>query len=254
MMPVWLEAGTWGLIAACGLLIGALLGWFLHFSARAVAHVMAFGSGILIAALSLDLVGHALDDSGVAILDGLRVAGAFMAGAIIYSLINHRLNTPVARHRKRSVHQAPAQSNNGMAIAVGTLLDAIPESIAIGLMVASGGTLSLATLLAIFISNVPEALSSTSGMRRAGRSGGFMLGLWASMILLSGVFAILGALLFGDASPMVRALVSCVAAGGIFAMVVETMIPEAFSETHELSGLVAALGFVSAVLLQLISG
>ncbi|WP_323813352.1 ZIP family zinc transporter [Cellvibrio sp. NN19] len=243
-MPVWLEAGFWGFVAASALLLGAALGWFVRFPPKAVAYVMAFGSGVLFAALGFDLVGDALAEAGIG-----WVAGGFMAGAAAFSLINHWLNAPV-KHRKRSHHQPSASNNSGMAIAAGTLLDGLPESMAIGLLVASGGKLSLATVAAIFISNIPEALSSTAGMRRAGHSGWFILRLWGGMALLSGVFAIIGAVFFGAAPAYVKALITCIAAGGIFAMVVETMIPEAFAETHELSGLIAALGFILAVMMQ----
>lgn len=245
LIPVWLAAGGWGFIAASALLAGSFLGWFIRFSPRVIAYVMAFGSGILVAALSLELVGEVLAEAGVT-----WVAGGFMLGALVFSLINRRLNWPDAKHRKRSRSQQPATENSGLAIAAGTLLDGIPESMAIGLLVAGGGKLSLATIAAIFISNIPEALSSTVGMRRAGRGGWFMVWLWGGMALLSGVFAILGALFFGAAPPPVKALITCIAAGGIFAMVVETMIPEAFAETHEMSGLIAALGFVASLALQ----
>lgn len=244
-MPVWLEAGFWGFIAASALLLGSALGWFIRFPPKAVAYVMAFGSGVLLAALSFDLVGDALAEAGMH-----WVAGGFMAGALGFSLINYWLNSSGVKHRKRSHRQQPAANNTGVAIAAGTLLDGIPESMAIGLLVASGGKLSLATVAAIFISNIPEALSSTAGMRQAGRSGWFMVRLWGGMAVLSGVFAVIGAVFFGSAPEHIKALITCVAAGGIFAMVVETMIPEAFAETHELSGLIAATGFIIAVTMQ----
>ncbi|WP_049631477.1 ZIP family metal transporter [Cellvibrio sp. pealriver] len=251
-MPVWLEAGFWGFAAASALMLGALLGWFIRFSAKTVAYVMAFGSGILLSALSFELVADAVEQAST-----VWVIAGFMGGALVFSLINRALNHP-AKHRKRSRGQHPHShaeasspvSNGGVAIAAGTLLDGIPESIAIGLLVASGGKLSIVTITAIFISNIPEALSSTAGMRQAGRSGGFILRLWGGIALLSGCFAVIGALFFGSAPEHVKALISCIAAGGIFAMVVETMIPEAFAETHEMSGLVAALGFVVAIALQ----
>ncbi|WP_062058378.1 ZIP family metal transporter [Cellvibrio sp. OA-2007] len=246
-MPVWLQAGSWGFVVASALLLGSALGWFIRFPPRAVAYVMAFGSGVLLAALSFDLVGDALEEAELS-----WVAGGFLAGAIAFSLINYRLNSYSVKHRKRSRHQQVTENNNGMAIAAGTLLDGVPESMAIGLLVASGGQLSWATIAAIFISNIPEALSSTAGMRRAGRSGWFMVRLWGGMALLSGVFAIIGAVFFGSAPDHIRALITCVAAGGIFAMVVETMIPEAFAETHELSGLIAATGFIIAVAMQVL--
>lgn len=244
-MPVWLEAGFWGFVAASALLLGSALGWFIRFPPKAVAHVMAFGSGVLFAALSFDLVGDALAQAGI-----IWVAGGFMVGAALFSLINHWLNSSGVKHRKRSYGQQATANNGGVAIAAGTLLDGIPESMAIGLLVASGGKLSLATIAAIFISNIPEALSSTSGMRSAGRGGWFMVRLWGGMAVLSGLFAVIGAVFFGGAPEHIKALITCIAAGGIFAMLMETMVPEAFAETHELSGLVAALGFIVAVAMQ----
>jgi ZIP family zinc transporter len=244
-MPLWLEAGAWGFLAASALLLGSALGWFICFPPKLVAYVMAFGSGVLFAALSFDLVGDALEQAGMG-----WIAGGFMLGAAGFSLINHWLNTPGVKHRKRSHSQLPATKNTGMAIAAGTLLDGLPESMAIGLLVASGGKLSLATIAAIFISNIPESLSSTAGMRRAGHGGWFMLRLWGGMAVLSGVFAIIGAVFFGSAPEHIKALITCIAAGGIFAMLVETMIPEAFAETHELSGLITAFGFMVAVAMQ----
>lgn len=246
-MPVWLSAGFWGVVAASALLLGALLGWWLRFSNRAIAYVMAFGSGILLSALSFELVGDSLAKSGIA-----WVAGGFMLGAVIFSAVNRLINQGGVKHRKRSRQPSSSQGDSGLAIAAGTLLDGIPESIAIGLLIASGGQLSLATIIAIFISNIPEALSSTAGMKESGRSGAFIARLWGGMALVSGAFAALGAVFFEWLSPQVHVLITCLAAGGIFAMVVETMIPEAFAETHELSGLVAALGFVAAVGLQLL--
>lgn len=246
-MPVWLEAGFWGSVAASALLLGSILGWFIRFSPRVVAYVMAFGSGVLVAALSFDLVGGSLGQAAMG-----WIGGGFMAGAAGFSLVNHWLAAPGVKHRKRSHSQQPAANNSGLAIAAGTLLDGLPESMAIGLLVASGGKLSLATIVAIFISNIPEALSSTAGMRRAGRSGWFMVRLWGGMAILSGAFAIIGAVFFGSAPEYLKVLITCIAAGGIFAMVVETMIPEAFAETHELSGLIAALGFILAVAMQVL--
>lgn len=242
---LWLEAGFWGGLAASALLVGSVLGWYIRFSSRSVAHIMAFGSGILISALSLELVADALIQSGP-----LWVVGGFMLGALGFSLVNRYVNRVGVQHRKRSRHQYTQVSNTGLAIAAGTLLDGIPESMAIGLLVTTGGKLSLATIAAIFISNIPEALSSTAGMRQSGRSGWFIFRMWCGITLLSAIFAIIGAAFFGAAPLHIKALISCIAAGGIFAMVVETMIPEAFAETHEMSGLVAALGFVVAVALQ----
>jgi ZIP family zinc transporter len=58
-LPVWLQAGIWGWVAGCALLIGALFGYFSDASKRLTATIMAFGSGVLISALALDLMQEA---------------------------------------------------------------------------------------------------------------------------------------------------------------------------------------------------
>jgi zinc transporter, ZIP family len=48
-VPVWLEAGLWGLLAGGALVVGAAVAWFVRVPPSVVAGVMAFGSGVLIA-------------------------------------------------------------------------------------------------------------------------------------------------------------------------------------------------------------
>lgn len=245
-MPVWLEAGLWGFAAASALLVGALLGWLVRFSSKAIAYIMAFGSGILLSALSFELVADSLEHAGFG-----WVSLGFIIGALIYSLVNYAINTAGVKNRKRSAHQQ-IKLSAGLSIAAGTLLDGVPESLVIGLSVAIGGKVSLVALIAIFISNIPEALSSSAGMRNSGRSPLFVFGLWGGMAIFSGVMAIIGAQFFGAAPVHVHAIVTCMAAGGVFAMIIETMIPEAFEDAHEMSGMMAAFGFVAAIALQML--
>lgn len=86
--------------------------------------------------------------------------------------------------------------------------------------------------MAVFVSNVPEGLSSAAGMRRAGRSPSYVFGLWTGIALISGLAAVVGYALWGGVSPMVLAAVTAVAGGAVLTMVADTMIPEAFDEAH----------------------
>jgi ZIP family zinc transporter len=107
----------------------------------------------------------------------------FISGAAIYTLANWYLAHQGARHRKRSGQRQPSESENsgsGLAIAVGALLDGIPESIAIGISMIEGGAVSWVTVAAVFLSNVLEGLSSAAGMEQAGCSLRyvFVFGIW----------------------------------------------------------------------------
>jgi ZIP family zinc transporter len=137
-----------------------------------------------------------------------------------------------------------------MALAIGALIDGIPESIAIGVSMIAGGSVSVATVVAIFLSNLPEGLSSSAGMRRAGRSARFIFGLWAAVVLISALAALVGYALFSRFSPQVTAATTAVAAGGILAMLSDTMIPEAYEEADGFIGLITVFGFLAAFLLE----
>jgi zinc transporter, ZIP family len=243
-VPVWLEAGAWGLVAGSALVVGALFSWFLDVPRMVVASVMAFGSGVLISALSFDLVDEA-EKSGGLVATGI----GFLGGAAVYVAANVALARRGARHRKRSEGQQPSegeQPGSGTAIAVGALLDGVPESVVLGLSLLGGGGVGVPVLAAIFISNIPEGLSSSAGMKRGGRSARYVFGVWVGIAVASGLAGLVGCLALQHASPEAVAVITAVAAGAILTMVADTMIPEAFERTHLYAGLIATVGFLVA--------
>lgn len=243
-MPVWLQAGAWGVVAGSALVLGAAIAWFLRVPRRVTASVMAFGSGVLISALSFDLVDDAERSGGL-----VATAFGFLGGAVVYVVLNVLLARQGARHRKRSGDEQPSeeeQPGSGTAIAVGALLDGVPESVVLGLSLLGGGGVGVPVLAAIFISNIPEGLSSSAGMKRSGRSAGYVFAVWVGIAVASGLAGLLGALLLQGASPQAVAVITAVAAGAILAMVADTMIPEAFERTHLYAGLITTFGFLVA--------
>lgn len=245
-LPGWLQAGTWGLLAGAALLLGAFIGVRFDLPQRLVAAIMAFGSGVLISALSFELMDTAIETGGFA-----STATGFLAGAAIFTAANWVLARRGARHRKRSRRPpSDASDASGKAIAIGALLDGIPESIVIGLSLLAGQGVSLAVVVAVFLSNLPEGLSSAAGMKHAGSSSKHIYTIWGGIAVASGIAALIGYTVFHHLPPEVIAATTAVAAGGVLAMVVDTMIPEAFEETHDFAGLIVALGFLGAFALS----
>ena len=246
-LSVGLQAGLWGFVAGGALLVGAALAYFFDVPKRLIAGIMAFGSGVLISALAFNLMDEAYRRGGFD-----STAAGFLGGALVYTVANWFLAKKGAKHRKRSGGLQPSESENegsGMAIAVGALLDGIPESIVIGLSMLGGGVVSSVAVMAIFLSNIPEGLSSAAGMKKAGRTPLYIFGVWGGIALLSGLAAFAGYSIFGQFSDDVIAATTAVAAGAILAMLADTMIPEAFDEAHNFAGLITVAGFLLAFIL-----
>ena len=247
-------AGFWGLVGGSALLIGAATAYFARLPQRLIAAIMAAGSGVLISAVAFDLTDEAYRRGG---FDSTAIG--FFGGALVYTGANILVSRAGAKHRKRSgsnpkQSQATAQEGSGLSIAVGALLDGIPESVVIGVSLLEGSGVSLVTVAAVFLSNVPEGLSSAAGMKKAGRSAIYIFGVWGAIAMASGLAAALGYAVMAGASPDIIAATTAVAAGAILAMLVDTMIPEATEEAHEFSGLIAVAGFLLAFILSKLEG
>jgi len=243
-MPVYLQAGLWGLAAGGTLVVGAAIAWFAHVPRVVVAGVMAFGSGVLFSALAFDLVDEAERSGGLT----ATVVG-LLAGATAYVAANVALNRRGAARRKSDGDEQMSEQDmagSGTAIAVGALLDGVPESIVLGLSLLGGSGVGVPVLAAIAISNLPEGLSSSAGMKRNGRSATYVFGVWVSIAVASGVAGLVGCLALDSASDATVSVVTAVAAGAILTMVTDTMIPEAVSRTHLWTGLITTLGFITA--------
>ncbi|MGU3645810.1 ZIP family metal transporter [Microbacterium sp. C23T] len=271
MEGLWLAALS-GLIGGGTLLVGAAVAWFVDIPQRIVAGIMAVGAGVLISTLAFELVEEAAADGGL-----VPTTVGFLGGAIIYivadQLISRRSKQRAAVGASGSsstavsasfdfsdgddisanivARRAGAQavSGAGLVIAVGALIDGIPESIVMGLSVLQGG-ISIPIVAAIAISNFPEGLGSTAALKRGGSSGRYVALLWSGIALITVVASVLGYVAFQSASPNLIALITTIAAGGLLAMVCNTMIPEAFDEQQALTGLWATIGFLGAFLLH----
>jgi ZIP family zinc transporter len=240
-----LAAGLWGFGAASALVVGALIGMSSKVPRQLVALAMAFGAGALVSALAFDLTEDAFAHGGT-----LPVAGGLAAGALVFFTGDQLLNRRGGGRRGKRVAKA---ANNGSAIVLGAMLDGIPESVVLGSTLIAGGAISLPFLAAVAISNVPESLSAAADLKREGHKPTWIIGLWVAVAVVSGIASALGFALLGDVGESAIPLIQAFAAGAILTMLSDTMIPEAFADGGNLTGLATVFGFATAFLLTTIS-
>jgi zinc transporter, ZIP family len=234
------EAFGWGAVASSSLIIGGLLALRVDIRGRALGLIMAFGAGVLISAVSFELVEEAADTSA----GNGGVALGLFAGCLAFFVGDQLIDRLGGGERKSSLGRQ--QGGSPLGIVLGIVLDGIPESIVIGLTILTGGGVSAAMLVAVFLSNLPEAIAATSGLSISGWQGRRIVGLWVLIAVVSSLAAGLGYGAFGDASPRTIAFVLSFAGGAILTMLAETMMPEAFEHGHKLVGVFTTLGFALA--------
>jgi ZIP family zinc transporter len=240
-MPGALTAGIWGSVGGSSLLLGCALGLWSGASRRTIGLVMAFGAGALIASVAFELVADAYAAGGLP-----TAAMGLVVGGLAFSLADG-LVSRFGRHRKRS--QGQQSDAAATSLVIGALMDGIPESVAIGVALLHG-PVNHAMVVAVFLSNIPEAMSAAAGMRKAGHSAGFILVLWATVVAMSAFAAAAGHALLGDASGAALGGIQAFAAGAVLTMLASTMMPEAYEEGGAAVGLVTTLGFLAAFALS----
>ena len=235
------SAFFWGLVAASSLVVGGLLASWVTLGKRTLGIIMGFGAGVLLSAVAYELVYEAVH---IAKLSGFPALG-FFAGAFTFFFADMLIGRMGSKNGGTA--DAADQSALVVPLVLGIILEGIPESVVIGLGVLQGGTVSLAMLVAVFISNLPEAAASTAGMRAGGWSRTKILLLWVAIALVCAFASAAGYALLGDVSPFGLAVVQAFAGGAILMMLANTMIPEAYEHAGKLAGVFTVLGFAVSV-------
>jgi ZIP family zinc transporter len=229
----------WGALAASSLVIGALLGIARRWPDRLVGLVLAFGAGALISAVSFDLWEEGSQ------VGGLGYAGLGLAvGAITYFALDRLLR------RRTGRGGGGGGENAGAALALGAFLDGIPEQMVLGIGIAAGEGVSVGLLVAIFVSNLPEAIGSSTDMGAAGARAGAIGRLWLLVAVVCTAATVVGWAIADTVSGNLNAAVDGFAAGALLVMLIDSMIPEAVRKGGDVSGLVTVLGFAVAAALS----
>jgi len=232
----------WGALGASALLVGALAAYLMRPGRTVIAVVMALGTGLLIGSVSFELIDEALKTQTVAwvSLYVLIGAGVFAAGDWLLAR---------SGGSKRKDSSGAQADGSPLAIVLGSVLDGIPESFVLGLTVLQGG-ISVALLAGVLLSNLPEGMSSSSGLRLAKWPAGRVTALWLVVVAVSALSAAAGYALLDPHSGRTGALVQAFAAGALLAMLADTLLPEAYEVEGVLTGPLVVLGFAVSLALS----
>ena len=240
-----LVAAAWGAVAASSLIVGALIALVRTVPKRQLGLIMAFGSGVLISSVAYELV-----EEAVAIGGQIPLAAGMALGSVVFFL-GDRLIDGLGGEGMGSVN-GPESPGSGLAIVLGAALDGVPESIVLGLTIASGGETGIAFFAAVLLSNLPEGIAGTSGLQKGGWDGWRIIRLWAIVVIASAVAALVGATVLAGGQGDLHAFILGFAGGAILTMLADTLIPEAFENAGNLAGLMTTLGFGLAFALSLL--
>jgi ZIP family zinc transporter len=236
-----LNAFLFGLLATSSLVIGGVLASRFSLSKRIIGIILGFGAGTLISAISYELI---FESVKIAKGTGFPAFG-FFTGAFVFYFADWLIARfgsvdPMDQNK-------PATSGLIVPMVLAIILDGIPESIVIGLGIFKGGAVSLAMLVAVFISNLPEAVAGTSGMKSSGWNSRKIIFLWLGIALVCAGATVAGFSLFSGVSEHWMAFIQSFAGGAILMMLANSMIPEAYEHGGKLAGVFTVMGFFVSV-------
>jgi len=236
-----LNAFLWGLLATSSLIIGGIIASRFSLSKKVIGIIMGFGAGTLISAISYELI---FESVKIGKGSGFPAYG-FFTGAFTFFFADMLIGKLSAA--KSGSGGASQHSKLIIPMVLAIILDGIPESIVIGLGIFEGGAVSMAMLVAVFVSNLPEAIAGSSGMKQDGWSKKKIILLWAFIALVCALATVAGFSLFTNTSEHWLAFIQSFAGGAILMMLANSMIPEAYEHGGKLAGVTTVLGFFLSV-------
>ena len=235
----------YSIISGFALLVGALVGIYFKLPQKVIARIMAFGSGVLICAMTFGLMEEAFNHGG---FDAVIIG--FLLGGKVFVIGDYLLHISGGRKHKRKQLPISSDNSSGGAIALGSILDGIPESIALGIALFNGQGTGLLMMTAIALSNFPEGISSISGLVKEGFTKKKIVLMWSAVAILSVLISVASYVFLNDINPNTIGILEAFAAGSILAMLASSMMPEAYEDGGYPIALMTILGFLVSFMIS----
>jgi ZIP family zinc transporter len=227
-----LQAFALGAIAQSPLLLSGFLPYVLRIPDRVIGVLAGIGAGALIAAVAFDLVPEAMSLAEVALW--------FLVGAAIFIVADRVIE-------ERFGGEGGGGGGGALGIVLGSVVDGVPESLIFGIQLAAGIPISVAFLVAVIVSNVPQALAPSAELKDAGWPLGRMLGMWGAVVLACGIASAIGYIGAVNVDDVTGARAAAIAAGGLLAMLTASLVPFAYEKGGSAAALGTVVGFCASL-------
>jgi len=227
-----IDAVLLGAAAQSSLILSGLVVYGVRVPTKVIGAFAGFGAGALVAAIAFDLIPESES------LEHYEIALWLLMGAVVFVVSDRVVETRFGGEET----SGPAP----LGIVVGSVVDGVPESAIFGIQIASGQAISLAFLGAVFISNVPQALAPSADLARSGWRWTKLTGMWAMVVIACGVTAGLGYAI-AQASGATGDRAAALAAGGLLAMLTDSLMPYAFDRGGSWAGAWTVVGFAASL-------
>lgn len=223
-----LQALALGGLAQSSLLIAGLAVYWVRPSSKVIGGLAGFGAGALVSAVSFDLIPE------TAGLGQVQLAAWLLAGAAVF-VVSDRI--------VESRFGGEGEDSGPLGIVVGSVVDGVPESIIFGIQVATGQLIGAAFIAAVWVSNIPQALAPSAALAEAGWAKTRMAAMWGMVVAACAVTAWLGYLV-GSATGVTGTRAAALAAGGLLAMLTDSLMPYAMTKGGSQAGVWTVAGFI----------
>ncbi|WP_409199807.1 ZIP family metal transporter [Methanobrevibacter sp. DSM 116169] len=259
----FLHAALWGFLGSFSLIIGGIIGSYFKVPRKIIASLITFSAGILSSAVCFEILLEAFSYGGI-----FSTSIGFLIGAILFTIFDIFINNLTIKNQEKSSNKSNIKNmvsnvyknkfnkyynkyqTESLTAVFGAIIEGIPEAIAIGLILFIGGPISYALLISIFLTNLFESLSGSTNMKLANWKRKNIIGVWILVTILATIASALSFIIFSSTDYFILSIALGISAGALISMIADVMLPEAFKETHELTGILMALGFLTSFILS----
>jgi zinc transporter, ZIP family len=239
-----------GLIVAIAFPLGVIFAIFVKYPNKLRSNIAAFGSGIYLAVIAFSLVSESTKEG-----NGVTMGIGFIIGAVVFSFFNHELlkrfnlkkkiqrNYVDKEYGKNKInvyndinnYTDDQNSNSSSTILIGTLLDSIPESLFLGVIIALDLSNLFGATITLFLGNLSSTIEGAKRMYEEGigsenikEKRKKIIQQWMYVFLLVSIAAPVGYYLVKPLSHGQISIILGFAAGALMAFLTEDLIPEAY--------------------------